>query len=89
MTAERITRLVLPPARSRVEGGIIEDARVRQRRHQRAALVALVVAAVIGLIVGFSGGGHGGSNGASNGGHPGQAAPGLSHSSKIQTGVTP
>jgi len=79
------TRPTLPPAPDhdgeRIEAGVIDDARARQRR-QRWFGAALVGAAVIaaGLIIGFSGGGGGSGGGRNSGGnHAGGGAGANGH----------
>jgi hypothetical protein len=69
----------LPPASDqdgeRIEAGVIEDARLRQRRQRRVG-AALAGAGVIiaGLIIGFSGGGGGSGGGRHSGGNHGGGA---------------
>jgi hypothetical protein len=53
------------------DGGVIEDARARERRHRRAAGVLVAAALVAGaLIAGISGGGGGGGTRGHTGGRP-------------------
>lgn len=58
-----------------IEAGVIEDARVRQRRH-RGIGAALIVAAAVGggLILGFAGGGGNSLGGRHHAGRPGAGA---------------
>ena len=72
--------LQTPPRSSvtKVDDGVIEEARRRQRRHQTAGLVLLaLLSAGLGLIVGFGAGGSGGRGGSGrHGSSPGSPGPG-------------
>jgi hypothetical protein len=62
-----MTITVEPPSIETPEDGVIEEARVRQRRHRgAAAAVTMVAVVVLALLLGFAGGG--------GGSHPGSAS---------------
>ena len=70
-----------------VDGGVIEDARARERRHRQIGSLLVAALAVGALIAGIAGGGGVGSGGGHTGGHPSGSAAGAgsAHSNASST----
>jgi hypothetical protein len=72
------------------DGGVIEDARARERRHRRIGGALVVAALVAGaLIAGMSGGGGGGSLGGHAGGRPSGSGAGAGTAHPSESGAFP
>jgi photosystem II stability/assembly factor-like uncharacterized protein len=78
------TPLVPPEIGPDVDAGVIDDARARQRRHQRIAATLIAVAVIAGLLIfGGSGGGSGAGTARSGRGRGSAPSPGVHTASQV------